>query len=247
MKKLLILQMRPEDETAESELTSFLKISQLSLENVDRIRVEQMPDFNFDPERYFAVIAGGSPFDISKPQQLKSEQQLFVESFFSNLFNQIIPMDFPFLGACSGNGLLGNYCGTSISGKFAEKVGKTEVSITFPDGRNDKLLKGLPEIFTVLVGHKEACDELPAGAKLLITSDYCPVQMFRLKENIYATQFHPEADEMEFNLRIDTYKDFGYFKPEEADKIRKEIAGVNTYHAQEILRRFVHCYRDLTH
>ena len=35
---------------------------------------------------------------------------------------------------------------------------------------------------------------LPPTAVLLATSPRCPVQMFRVKQNLYATQFHPELD-----------------------------------------------------
>ena len=101
-----------------------------------------------------------------------------------------------------------------------------------------------PEKIAVLCGHKEACDRLPQGATLLLTNDDCPVQMFRIGENIYATQFHPEGDGEGFTVRIHAYKHHGYFQPEEADALIVEVNREDTPYAREILRRFVARYSN---
>jgi len=79
---------------------------------------------------------------------------------------------------------------------------------------------------------------------LLMTGSTCPVQMFRVGVNVYATQFHPEGDTEEFILRINTYTNHGYFEPHEAETLIKAIRGKHTPYAQEILRRFVACYLE---
>jgi GMP synthase (glutamine-hydrolysing) len=107
----------------------------------------------------------------------------------------------------------------------------------------DPLLKGLPESFTVLLGHKEACDAVPPGATLLATGRHCPVQMFRLKQNIYATQFHPEADAKGFILRVRAYRNHGYFPPQDAERLIDAVSAVPVPESNEILRRFVERYR----
>ena len=234
--------MRPENETADSEFEAILRVGELDKSEVHRIRVEQFEKLEIDINNYCAIIAGGSPFDVSYPDNKKSDVQKQIESFFNRLFDQIIDIDFPFLGTCSGNGLLGNYCGTTISGKYSEPVGSVIVTVT-EDGEKDPLLFELPKQFPAFVGHKEACDTLPHGAVLLVSSTPCPVQMFRIKKNIYATQFHPEADVEEFILRINTYKDHGYFPPEKADELISEIKDIETPHTKEILKRFVLKYK----
>ncbi|MEM6473192.1 MAG: glutamine amidotransferase, partial [Planctomycetota bacterium] len=57
-----------------------------------------------------------------------------------------------------------------------------------------------------------------------------------------ATQFHPEGDSEEFILRINTYSNYGYFEPHEAEEIKQRVSDKSTPHAQEILRRFVDIY-----
>ncbi len=236
--------MRPEDLAADSEFEAIKKVGEIADDAVHRIRVEQYEGLTIDLKDYWAIIAGGSPFDVSLAEDKKTRVQKNVENFFDNLFDQVVEADFPFFGACSGNGLLGMYCGTKITGKYAEKIGSALVKLT-DDGRKDPLLQGLPDQFEVMVGHKEACDHVPPGSVLLITSDTCPIQMFRLKRNIYAAQFHPEADADEFIVRIDIYKNYGYFDPESADELEKVMRTIDTPEPKKILKRFIERYSSL--
>jgi GMP synthase (glutamine-hydrolysing) len=241
-KPVLILQLRPEDVTSDSEYACILKYSGLQAGDTCRKRIEQQGiphDLNL--EDYSAIIVGGSPFDISTPEDRKSGIQKKIEADFNRLLERVVALDFPFLGACSGNGLLGNHLGTGISTKYGEAVGCVTLELT-EAGKQDRLLRGFPDQIDVLLGHKEAVDTLPAGATLLMTGSACPVQMFRIGENVYATQFHPEGDAGEFILRIDTYRNHGYFEPHEADALKKRVCLKPTPHAQEILRRFVDRY-----
>lgn len=241
-KPFLILQLRPEDQTSDSEFEAILKYGALKRNEVERIRIEKNGIPDLDLSCYAAIIVGGSPFDISTPEADKSAIQHKIEADFQRLFDEVVPTDFPFLGACSGNGLLGAYLGVCISTKYPEPVGSAVVQIT-EAGRQDPLLAGFPQKIKVLLGHKEACDRTPPDASLLIRGDACPVQMFRLGQNVYATQFHPEGDAAGFIVRIDAYKHHGYFAPEQAQALIDAVSRENTPYAQEILRRFVERYR----
>lgn len=240
-KPVLILQLRPEDAIADSEFGCFLKYGELRSTDTHRLRIEKQGiPANLSLEDFSAIIVGGSPFDISTPEAEKTAIQRKVEADFNCLLEQVVARDFPFLGACSGSGLLGNFLGATISKKYREEVGCVTLDIT-PAGREDKLLKDFPGQVDVLLGHKEACDHTPHGATLLMTGSNCPVQMFRVGNNVYATQFHPEADPEEFRLRINVYKHHGYFEPGEAGRLIKAVSGKPTPYAQEILRRFIKC------
>lgn len=241
-KPILIFQLRPEDVTADSEYACILKYGGLREEDTCRMRIEAsgIPD-DLDLDDYCAIIVGGSPFDITTPADQKSAIQNKIEADFKRLLEQVVTRDFPFLGACSGNGLLGSYLGAPMSGKYREPIYCTNVQIT-DDGKKDKLLQGFPDEIDVLLGHKEAVDETPEGATLLVRGHACPVQMFRVGENVYATQFHPEGDADEFKLRIDVYSGHGYFEPHEAEQLKANVSRKPTPHAQEILKRFVGFY-----
>lgn len=246
-KPVLILQLRPEDVTADSEYLAFLKYGALSATDTKRIRIEQagIPS-DLSLEEYSAIIVGGSPFDISTPATDKSAIQHKVEDDFRRLLARVLELDFPFLGACSGNGMLGHYLGTSISRQYGEAVGCVKLTLT-EAGRQDPLLHGFPDQIHVLLGHKEACDRLPEGATLLLRGDDCPVQMFRVGKNVYATQFHPEGDAEGFSVRINAYRNHGYFEPDQADQLIDAVSHVETPFAQQILKRFVaRYYRETT-
>lgn len=243
MKKFLLIQLRPEDETSDNEYETFLHFGELKSEEVERLRIEKegIPNLNLDD--YCAIMVGGSPFDISTRSEDKPDIQHRIEADFKKLFDEVVAKDIPFLGACSGNGLLGNYCGARISKAYGEPVGGVDVHVT-EEGKKDPLLEGLPETFRALVGHKEACDNTPPNTTLLAYSETCPVQMFRVGQNVYATQFHPEADAEVFRVRIETYKHHGYFPAETADELIETVRKESTPHANEILKRFVDRYRS---
>jgi GMP synthase (glutamine-hydrolysing) len=242
MKPFIIIQLRPEDETSNSEYQCFLEKSGLTPNQTLRIRAEQkgLPDINLD--NYSGIMVGGSPFDITTPKDKKSEIQNKIESDFSKLLDEVIEKDFPFIGCCSGNGLLGNHCGGKISRKYPESVMAVDITLT-SNAESDDLLKGLPKKFRGLVGHKECCEILPPNAVHLASSPTCPIQMFKIKNNIYATQFHPEADPEEFILRINTYKDYGYFPAEDAQKLIDAVKNEQIIHTQKILKNFVNMYK----
>lgn len=240
-KPFLILQLRPEDDTSDSEFAAILKYGELDAKDVCRMRIEKtgIPDLSLDD--YSAVIVGGSPFDISTPERDKSSIQKKIEEDFKRLLDDIVSYDFPFLGACSGCALLGSYLNIPISSKYAEPVGCATLRLT-DKGNTDPLLAGFPDQIKVLLGHKEACDATPTGATLLLSGEACPVQMFRIGKNVYATQFHPEGDSEGFILRIQVYKNHGYFRPEEAQGLIEAVCKEDTPFAREILKRFVSRY-----
>ncbi len=241
-KTVLILQLRPEDDTSDNEYQAFLKYGALTEAQTRRLRIEKngIPE-TLSLDNYSAIIVGGSPFDISESDERKSAIQHKIEADFNRLLGQVVKHDFPFFGACSGNGLLGSYLGTPISRRYGEAVGCVTLDIT-EAGKTDPLLSDFPDQINVLLGHKEACDSVPQGATLLMTGESCPVQMFRVGNNVYATQFHPEGDAEGFSLRIEIYKHHGYFEPHEAEQLIQAVCKKPTPYAHKILQRFVQRY-----
>ena len=100
-----------------------------------------------------------------------------------------------------------------------------------------------PDRFKAFVGHKEAVQDLPSGCSHLLMSEPCPFQMIRHKTNVYATQFHPEADSDVFEVRINIYKDKGYFPPEDAEKLIAMCKKEEVHVPEAILRNFVKRYQ----
>jgi GMP synthase (glutamine-hydrolysing) len=244
MKPFLVLQFRPETEAADDEFEAILDKGRLSGEEVRRIRLDAEPlPPGFDLADYTAVIAGGGPPCVSDPPEAKSPLEARMEEQALALMPAITEGDVPFMGCCYGISVLVHHLGGEVSkARWSEPVGPT-ACVRTDEGRRDALLADLPDRFAILVGHKEAVQHLPEDCVHLLEGDACPVQMVRYRENVYATQFHPEADAEVFALRIGVYKHRGYFEPDRADSLIAACRAVEVTVPPRILRGFVDRYR----
>jgi GMP synthase (glutamine-hydrolysing) len=236
-----LLSSRADPRAADEEYAGFLQASGLDAEGLRRIRLEAADLPELDLDDYSGVLLGGGPFNSSDPPETKSVVQHRVERDLRRLLDEVVARDFPFLGACYGIGTLGVHQGGVIDRTFAEPIGSIEVSLT-ADGVRDPLLAGMPDRFEAFVGHKEACRVLPPGAVLLAESPACPVQMFRLRQNLYATQFHPELDRDGIITRARVYQHAGYFPPEELDELVARLDAAVVTEPGRILANFVARY-----
>ena len=242
-KPFLILQLRPETEAADDEYAAILRKGGLTPEQTVRIRLDQadLPkDMTLDD--FAGVIVGGGPGCVSDAPEDKTEVEARIEEAVLSLMPEITERDFPFLGCCYGIGILGKHLNGDVSKKaFSEPVGTSDCALT-ADGRDEPLLEGVPDEFLAFVGHKEAMQSLPDGCVHLVSSPTCPYQMVRFGENVYATQFHPEADGDGFKTRILIYKNRGYFPPETADDLIEMCSNANVHAPELVLRNFVARY-----
>lgn len=243
MKPFVLLATRAEDLAADEEYRAFARYGGLRPEQLRRVRLERDPMPDLDLDALSGILVGGSPFDTSKPKEQKSEVQLRVEAEMALLLDDVVARDFPFFGACYGVGTLGVHRGAVIDATYAEPVGPVVISKT-DEGLRDPLLAAMPDSFEAFVGHKEACTTLPPDAVLLASSPTCPVQMFRVRENLYATQFHPELDVEGIVTRIGVYKHYGYFAPDEADEVIARARASSVSAPPRLLRAFVSRYAD---
>jgi len=241
MKPFLLLASRAEDRAAAEEHAEFARFAGLSLDLLHHVRMEAGPLPSIDLDRYSGVFVGGSPFNSSDPEESKPAVQRRVEAELRVVLDDIVARDFPFLGACYGVGTLGVHEGAVIDATYGEPVGAVPITLT-DEGLRDPLLAGIPATFDAFVGHKEACKSLPTHAALLASSATCPVQMFRVGENLYATQFHPELDVPGIILRIQTYRHAGYFPPDDADRVIAGVRDTRVNVPPRILANFVRRY-----
>ena len=239
MKPFLILQLRPETDASDDEYASILNKCGISARDTRRLRLdrEALPA-DLDVTDYAGVIVGGGPGCVSDPPVKKTELEASIEEQILGFMPQITEQDHPFMGCCYGLGILAHHLGGDVSkSQFGEPVGPSDCALTV-DADNDPLTTGLPAAFQAFVGHKEAVQTLPEGCVHLVRSDPCPIQMIRYGQNVYATQFHPEADAFDFERRIRIYRNHGYFPPEQADDLIKRCHGAEVSVPGEIMRRF---------
>jgi GMP synthase (glutamine-hydrolysing) len=241
VRPFLLLSSRAEDLAADGEYEAFLRSSGLAPEQLHRVRMEAGPLPELRLDDYAGVLVGGGPFNSSDPPQEKSATQHRVERELGALLDEIVARDFPFFGACYGVGTLGVHQGGVVDRTYGEPISAVTVQLT-EAGRSDSVLAGLPAEFDAFVGHKEACRVLPPNAVLLATSAACPVQMFRVKQNLYATQFHPELDVPGLVTRVHVYQHAGYFPPDELSELIARLMPAVVTEPGRMLANFVARY-----
>ena len=241
MRPFLLLSSRADAVAADDEYAGFQKATGLDAGQLHRVRLEEAALPRLELDQYAGIMLGGGPFNSSDPPEEKSAVQHRVEADLRVLLDDIVARDFPFLGACYGIGTLGVHQGGIVDRTYAEPIGRVLVSLT-DAGLADPLLAGMPGTFDAFVGHKEACTVLPPTAVLLAESPRCPVQMFRVKENVYATQFHPELDRAGIITRVRVYQHAGYFPPHEMDELIERLTQAVVTQPSRVLANFVARY-----
>ena len=104
-KPVLIIQLRPEDDTSDNEYQAILKYGDLTENQTQRLRIEQsgIPDY-LSIDDYSAIIVGGSPFDISTPNDQKSAiQQNYI---YPKGFQMLVPRSLPLFSLRKRSGKL---------------------------------------------------------------------------------------------------------------------------------------------
>nr|WP_205708820.1 glutamine amidotransferase [Kineococcus siccus] len=238
----MLLATRADEDVAAAEHAAVLRYGGLAEGDLVRVRLERGPLPAVDLDAFSGIVVGGSPFCTSDPAEEKGPTQVRVEHELAGLLDRVVEQDVPFLGACYGVGTLGVHQGGVVDRTHGEPIGAVDVTLT-DAGRADPLLDGLPDTFQAFVGHKEALSVPPPHAVVLARSATCPVQAFRVRENCYATQFHPELDLDGIVQRVAAYRDDGYFPAAEHERVLADLRRSRVEVAHRVLRNFVERYR----
>ena len=240
-KPLLLLQIRDNPIAAKDEYRALLEFGGLTSSRLRSIRLALEPippDIKLD--QYAAVVVGGGQYNVRDAE--KSQAQKDAEHAILTLLEQIIDQDYPYFGICYGMSILSEFLGAPVArGDRGESVGA--ITLTSTDhAKSDPLTAHAPRTYDVFTGHKEATYELPQSATLLAHNTQCPIQMYRLKTNIYAVQFHPELDAAGLAIRINLYQNDGYFPTEELENVLLDANNAQIETHYNAWREFVKRY-----
>jgi GMP synthase (glutamine-hydrolysing) len=149
----------------------------------------------------------------------------------------------PMLGICFGHQLMAD----ALGGKAGYHPNGLEIGtaiVTRTEASdNDPLFSTLPKVFPGHVTHSQTALAIPPGAALLATGSHDPHQAFRVGENAWGVQFHPEFDVAAIlhyiDLREETIAEQGL----DVDAVRKTVK--ETPESASILKRFADYCRNL--
>jgi GMP synthase (glutamine-hydrolysing) len=233
--KILLLQIREDEETMLEEYYSFVQFSGLKSEQIDKLNV--FTNRHFEPhviDGYDALFIGGS----SDATVRDEDENDFVPACKS-LIRYCYVKNIPVFASCFGFQLAMKEMGSEIIiDKENMEIGIHEVTLT-DMGQKDKLLSGYPSTFFVVSGHKERAKTIPSGTELLAKSDKCPYHLVKFKgKPFYCSQFHPEVDRTVLISRITRYQDKYLDDANELQKIIDE-ATHDTPYSNDLLKHFI--------
>lgn len=105
---------------------------------------------------------------------------------------QVLKQNIPMLGICFGHQILAQSMGGLVAyHPGGHEIGSVSITLTL-EGKEDCLLGSLPEVFMGHTTHAQTVIRLPAGAHLLAGNKFEPHHAFRIGENAWGVQFHPE-------------------------------------------------------
>ncbi len=135
-------------------------------------------------DAYGAVLVFGGAMHADQDQHHPwlREENLFLE--------RLLDLQRPALGICLGAQLLAKAAHAPVHPASESEIGWSRVELT-EAAEDDPLLGRLPQRFEAFQWHHYTYD-VPAGAVELARSSVC-TQAFRLGENAWGVQFHPEV------------------------------------------------------
>jgi len=147
---------------------------------VDVTRSEPLPAL----EEIGGIIVTGSPAYVTDQAEWNEVAAAYLRTAYE--------FKLPILGVCYGHQLLawafGGKVGFHPEGR---EIGSVEIACS-DAAKDDKLMAVLPSAFIAQVTHQQSVLELPRDAVRLAYNDFEANHGFRMGENCWGIQFHPE-------------------------------------------------------
>lgn len=201
--KILLLQIREDEETMLEEFYEFVQFSLLGEHQIDKLNTYKVNQF--EPQiidNYDALFIGGSSdASVRNPQEFA-----FVKDC-KRMIRYCEQQSIPVLASCFGFQIMvEEFGGKVILDKEHMEMGIYQIHLN-DKAKQDPLLHDYPNYFWAVSGHKERAETIPDNCQWLASSAQCPFHIIKIKNKpIYGFQFHPEVDRKDLITRITRYQ-----------------------------------------
>lgn len=232
--RFLLFQARnPGDPIREEERASFAHMLRVDLHQVISIDILSDSPSQHHLTGIHAILVGGAgEHSVIEPVPAVARAMAFLA--------RQAQKGFPIFGSCFGfHMLVQGLGGEIIHDEDHAQIGTFNLELT-PEGQRDPVFSCLPAAFPAQEGHKDRAARFPEGAINLATSPGCPFQALTLPgKPVYATQFHPELDDVTSSRRLLCYiENYG---PSDADVLHEmlDTGFWPSPHSSDLLVHFV--------
>jgi GMP synthase (glutamine-hydrolysing) len=202
MLKLLLLQIRNDEQVCNEELASFARFCDLNIEQIDVLNVFETPDFSeFVADEYDGLLVGGA----SDANVLMPEKYPFVKDC-QLLLAHCAENAKPVFASCFGFQLAVLALGGEVLHKENDyEMGTVPISLEYSVWQ-DSIFRDTPDNFFAVSVHKQYAARLPRSCISLAYTDQC-IHAFKVEgKPFWGFQFHPEVDKKTLVERLTFYK-----------------------------------------
>ncbi len=154
------------------------------------------------------ILAGSGELLLSRGDEKTNS----VYETIKPLMDYVLETDYPTLGVCFGNQILGKAIGGEVRNEESQaEAGIQQVRFT-EAGRSAQIFKNMHNPLSVAMGHEDSVLKLPKKATWLAYSAKCPAQAFRHGENVFGVQFHVELDDKDLAERLKMYSQYDEYQ-----------------------------------
>ena len=231
--KILLLQIRDNQNVRVEEHLSFANFSKLELHQIEVLNVFDTPSFKPNQiDNYDALYVGGA----SEANVLEPDKYPFVKNCIKQL-RYAAEISKPTFASCFGFQLAVLAFGGIILNKDKDyEMGTVKISLT-DKAKSDLIYQGIQDQFPAVSVHRQYASVIPEPLEKLAYTGQC-VHSFKYKNKpLWAFQFHPEVDRDTLVKRLTIFSRHYTDNPEHLKKVLD--SAVETPESNILLGNFV--------